>query len=409
LAWLALWATTLGVPFLSDDYVILARHGATGGAAAEQFFRPVFGAVFDGLAWIGGQRTWPFRIAAAVLHLTSALMVRRLVTRLFGSATAGAIACASFLLSPLQLEVTVWIAGLQDALWTAFALAALTLYARGSRPGHWQILGTAALMGLALGSKESAVALVLLLPAIDLARRRFEVTSHGLAYVAFAVTTAAYLGLRSRHVALEPGWLAPMTRYFVKQFVALPYQLFMQPWSTAAVDMPRAIAFVTAAAGIIAVFWTLAVRRTWFGPIAGATVILASTLPLNAYFFVRDDLAAARYLYFPAIGWAVIIATVLPAVFASRRALATGVIAMATGWVILVGINLAPWWRASAIVREMETAGARGDDPAATAARWAEAHRVTVLFRDGIPREHAGVGLFINGYPEFLARIRETP
>jgi hypothetical protein len=404
-AWLALWATTLGVPFLSDDYVLLARHGGTAATSAEQFFRPVFGVVFDALAWIGGQRTWPFRIAAAVLHLASALMVRHLVAVLFESPTAGAIACASFLLSPLQLEVTVWVAGLQDALWTAFALGALTLYARGSRPSSWSILGAAVLVALALGSKETAVALVLLLPAVDLVRRRFDLRAQGPAYLAFALTTGAYLWLRSRHVALEPGWLVPPTRYFVKQFVSVPYQLFTQPWSSAAMTMPAAIAFLTAAGGIVTVCWTLAIRRAWLGPVMGAAVILASTLPLNAYFFVRDDLAADRYLYFPSIGWAVIVATAVPATFASRRALATAVAALAVGWVALIGVNLGPWWQASAIVHHMEAAGLRGEDPAASAARWAAERQVTIVFRDGIPREHAGIGLFINGYPEFLARI----
>jgi hypothetical protein len=54
----------------------------------------------------------------------------------------------------------------------------------------------------------------------------------------------------------------------------------------------------------------------------------------------------------------------------------------------------------------MERAAARGEDPALAAGRRAGELGLVLVTRDGIPRELGGVGLFINGYPEFLARTR---
>jgi hypothetical protein len=404
--WLANAIAAAGVPFLSDDYVLLARYRDSAGHAPQQFFRPVFGVVFWALSAVGGESTWPFRLAAAGLHVGSAFLVSRLTTRVTGSSTAATIGFVVFLLNPLQAEAVVWIAGLQETLWTFLALSALAVHARDDWRPERRIGAVAVLSGLAFGAKETAACLLLLLPALDVVRRRPLDRTRLATYAIVAIEFAAYLALRSRYLSLESGVLGTPTRYAVKQFLVLPYQFYVQPWSTSAIAMPAIVSFATAALGVAGVGWTLIGRRHWRTPIAGAGLILASTLPLTAYFFVRDDLAGARYLYFGAFGWGLLVAAAFTAALRSARTIAAATAVAAVLLAALLHVNLGPWRQAAAIVDDMERAARRGEDAAAAAARTASRIGVPLTIRDGIPREAGGVGLFINGYPEFLARIR---
>jgi hypothetical protein len=406
--WLANAIAATGVPFLSDDYVLLARYRDTAAHAPQQFFRPVFGIVFWALSLVGGESTWPFRVAAAALHVGSALLVSRLTTRVTGSPTAATVGFIVFLLNPLQAEAVVWIAGLQETLWTCLALGALAVHAQDEWPAASRLGAVAVLSGLAFGAKETAACLLLLLPALDVVARRAIDRRRLAIYAIVALEFAVYLAVRSRYLAFESGVLGSPTRYAVKQFVVLPYQFYLQPWSTAAIVMPALVSFATAALGIAGVAWTLIGRRRWRTPVAGAWVILASTLPLTAYFFVRDDLAGARYLYFGAFGWGLIVAAMFAAALRSARAVAAATVVAAVILAALLHVNLSPWRQATAIVEEMERAAIRGEDPAAAATRTAARLGVPLTIRDGIPREAGGVGLFVNGYPEFLARIRDS-
>jgi hypothetical protein len=298
------------------------------------------------------------------------------------------------------------VAGLQEGLWTFLALSALAVHARTEWPSGLRLGAVAILAGLAFGAKETAACLVILLPGLDLACRR---PLDGRALIAYAIVAAelgAYLALRSRYVALEPDVLAAPSRYAVKQFVALPYQLYVQPWSTAAIAMPTAVSFTTAALGIAGLAWTLIGRRRWRVASTGAFVILASTLPLTAYFFVRDDLAGARYLYFGAFGWGLLVWSALAGAMPSARAIGAAAAAIAVWSAALFHVNLRPWRQAADVVRRMELATVDGEDPAVAADRRAAELGIVLVTRDGIPRELGGVGLFVNGYPEFLARTR---
>ena len=407
---LALWGANAiaaaGVPFLSDDYVLLARYQDSAAHAPQQFFRPVFGVVFWALSAVGGESTWPFRLVAAALHVGSSFLVSRLTGRITGSQTAATLGFVVFLLNPLQAEAVVWIAGLQETLWTFLALSALTVHGRDDVRPALRLGAVAVLCGLAFGAKETAACLLLLLPAHDIVTRRPVDRLRLAAYAIVAVEFAVYLALRSRYLALESGVLGMPTRYAIKQFLVLPYQFYAQPWSTAAIAMPAIVSFATAALGIAGLAWTLIGRRHWRTPIAGAFVILASTLPLTAYFFVRDDLAGARYLYFGAFGWGLLVAAAAAAALRSARAVAAATGVTAALLAAALHVNLGPWRQAAAIVDGMEQAATRGEDAEMAAVGAAARLGVTLTTRDGIPREAGGVGLFVNGYPEFLARVR---
>jgi hypothetical protein len=170
--WLANAIATTGVPFLSDDYVLLARYQDSAAHAPQQFFRPVFGVVFRALSVLGGESTWPFRLASAALHIGSAVLVSRLTRRITESPAAATAGFVVFLLNPLQGEAVVWIAGLQETLWTFLALGALAVHAQDDWRPALRLCAVAALSGLAFGAKETAACLVLLLPGLDALTRR---------------------------------------------------------------------------------------------------------------------------------------------------------------------------------------------------------------------------------------------
>jgi hypothetical protein len=408
--WLVVWLPLWQVPFLSDDYVFLHRYRTLAGLVEpQQFFRPVFGVVFWALSTVSGATPWVFHLAGALLHWASGALVYRLSATVFASPAAATVVLLVFVLNPLQLEAVLWISGLQETLWTFFALLALTVHA--SRPlTAASIAATATAMTLALGAKETAICLVVLLPAADGLLYRFRRGPRLLwAYAVFAAIVVVYFVARSQFVAWESEFVASPSRYFLKQFLTQPYRVFAQPWNTAAVEVPAAAKIILAGATILAAYWMLAVRRTWREALAGVAVVLAASLPVYSYFFVSDTLAGARYVYFATAGWGVLVAAAVGAIRDDRvgRVVAAG---LAAALAVALHLNLAPWRTSGQLIVEMEAAGHRGQAPAERAQAWVAERALEVTFRDGIPRDYQGVGIFVNGYPEFLARIeRRNP
>src|SRR5205823_551955 len=97
--------------------------------------------------------------------------------------------------------------------------------------------------------------------------------------------------------------------YFIKQLVAMPYEVFIHPWNRVAVQVGAALlclSALAAVAGTGAAVFRGASGRTLFGPV----VMLSSILPVYTFFYVGPDLAGSRYLYFAAAGWACLVADV---------------------------------------------------------------------------------------------------
>jgi hypothetical protein len=414
LAWAAaLWLTVSlpfwQLPFLSDDYVFLERYGTPAGVVApQQFFRPVFGLVFWAVSAASGAAPWAFHVAGALLHWASGALIYRLAVTLFASRAAATIVVVVFVLNPLQLEAVLWASGLQETLWTFCAWLALTFHTRQPRITAASVAATVTAMTLSLGAKETAVCLGVLLPAADGLLYRFRRGPlMAWAYLAFAAVLVGYLVVRTQFVAWEPGFLATPSRYFLKQFVAQPYRVFAQPWNAQAVAAPAAVAIATVAVAILAAFWLLAVRRAWREAVAGAAIMLAASLPVYGYFFVSDTLAGARYLYFEAAGWGVLVASAIAAVGDERvRRLVAAALCVVLA--LALHLNLAQWRTAGQLVTVMEAAGRRGEPPDRRAQVWASERALDVTFSDGIPRQYRGVGIFVNGYPDFLRRLERA-
>lgn len=407
---LALWLLTVGplvaLPFLGDDYVFLDRYRQLPDALrAGPFFRPLFAVLFFVLARIGDESTVPFHVAGFSLHVASAWFVYVLSHRLFGRTDAAAFSSAIFLLNPLQMEAVVWVSGLQELLWTSFVLAALVVYTGRQELSFWRMMLTLLFMACALLAKETAVASVVLVPAADFALFRMRRGPlRFFAYAAIVLVTLGYLFVRSRATPLEPEYLLTPGRYFVQKFLATPYKFFVQPWNPAVVHVPAIVACGAVVAAFTVVF--LAVVRG-AGPmtLAGPAVILMSTLPVYSYFFVREDLLSARYIYFAAFGWALLITQLLTTLLVRRRVIAAAFTAWVAVMFVVVQVNIRPWRTVGEIVNEVEANLRQGRSPARSAGEWEAKYGKGFEVENGIPTLYRGVYVFANGYPELRSML----
>jgi hypothetical protein len=398
--WLLALLPFVTLPFLSDDYVFLASFRTASDVTKGPFFRPMFAAVFLVLAQVGGEAPLPFHVAALLIHATSAVLVYVLARRLFQRGDVAALAFAVFLLNPLQAEAVLWVSGLQDLLWTGFMLAALVVYT-GSQVLTVTRLGvTVLLVVFSLLSKETAVSFVLLLPLTDWA---FFSMKRGplllIAYSGFVLTLAAYLCVRSRVAAIDTAFYVTPTRYFVQKFLSTPYRFFAQPWNSAAVHVSLAVPCCLTGIVLVACFWAVnrgAGRSTVLGP----AVVLASTLPVYAYFHVAADLRATRYLYFASVGWALLTVHTVKSLPVRRVSFAAVFAATVAVSYLFLQVNLRPWRTAGEIVDAVCGAIISGKPIEAQSAELRKRYGDGLEVIDGVPVTYRGVYLFVNGYPQ---------
>jgi hypothetical protein len=402
-AWLVIAVPLVTFPFLSDDYGFLHAYRSMADATRPfQFYRPGFAAAFVVLGAVGGGSPVPFHVAGFLLHLGSAALVFSLARKFFAAPEPAVVAFVLFLLSPIQLESVLWVSGLQELLWAFFILAAIRCYigARELRPGR--ITAVLALAACGLASKETAVCVVLLLPAADFLLFRFRRGRLlSIAYAGLALELVAYLVIRHRMVPVDEAFFVQPSHYFVKQFLAMPYEIFLHPWNQSAVHVPVAALCLTALAGIGGVFaiaWRGAGARVFAGP----AIVIISTLPVYSLFYVSPELAGSRYLYFATAGFALIVADALTAVVRSRPLWAFCVVVLAIGSVMSLEVNARPWRTAGAFVTALRDGIHDGKAAGDVTREWQARGAAGMSVRDGVPQEYQGVGVLKNSYPEFI-------
>lgn len=404
--WLLTLAPLVALPFLGDDYVFLDRYRHLQDVLwFAQFFRPMFALVFFALARLGSGSPVPFHLAGFLLHAASAWFVYVLSRRLFGRTDAAAFCSTIFLLNPLQMEAVVWVSGLQELLWTFFVLAALVVYTGRQVLSTWRLMLTLLLIACAVLAKETGVASVLLVPAADWALFRMKRGRLLLvAYPAVVLVIIGYLFVRSRVMSLEAGYFVTPGRYFVQKFIATPYKFFVQPWNPAVLHVPRLVLCCTAVLAFTILFFAVTGGT---GPmvLTGPMVIVMSTLPVYSYFFVREDLASARYIYFAAFGWALLVTQLLITLLVHRRIVAGAFAALMVVMFVSLEINIEPWRTAGRIVNDVEMSLRQGRSPERSIDQWQATYGSGFEVKDGIPTAYRGVPVFLNGYLELVTMI----
>jgi tetratricopeptide (TPR) repeat protein len=136
-------------------------------SSVSNYYRPVFTAWSIANFRVFGLDPAGWHMANIVLHAVVSLLVLLLLFELGLSPPVAALATWIFAVHPVHVESVTWIAGAPDILMAGFAMGSLVLWLRSRArrtAGAWAAI--LVLFLLALGSKESAIALIPLVGAI---------------------------------------------------------------------------------------------------------------------------------------------------------------------------------------------------------------------------------------------------
>lgn len=169
---LVAYAPAFNNGFISDDYVILDRLRALRHdplclfAIPPDNFRYTTYICFGLLKGIFGYRPEWFYAFTAVIHIAAAAMLCRYLLLVGGSAVTAGLGALLFAVVQTPQEALMWLSAMNEALLGVFMLGTLLAWLKE------RYALAALLYVLALFSKESAIALLILLPLTDYCRWR---------------------------------------------------------------------------------------------------------------------------------------------------------------------------------------------------------------------------------------------
>lgn len=186
---LALWAyaPALHGAFLFDDnalpFALPEFHKPYMSWVLSSSMRPVLFTTYWLNSWFSGDDPFSYHVLNVVVHVVASglmfVVVRRLLDSQRGDKSAAparsesnllaALAAAIFLLHPVQTEAVAYLAGRSDSLSVMFFLAAFAvfLYRPAAAIGWGRVAAVLALFVAALGSKQDAITLPVLLLLTD--------------------------------------------------------------------------------------------------------------------------------------------------------------------------------------------------------------------------------------------------
>src|SRR5881409_291814 len=334
----------------------------------------------DYLLW--GMKPVGYHLTNLLLHAANAVVfffvVRRLLTRALPSpserghalAVAAGFAALVFAIHPLRVESVAWATERRDVLSGLFYLLTLLSYLRACERGargrrlYWL---SVALFGCALLSKSMAVSLpvvLLILEVYPLRRlggslgwasasaRRVYLEKIPFVLLAAAASALALLAHLSSRAMVSVAHLSALDRlavsayglsfYLWKTVVPLNLSpLYMLPQTV----NPAATPFIVSYGGVLAVTAiALALRRRWPGLPAAWLAYVVVLLPVLGIAQSGPQIAADRYTYLAALGWAILAGAGLLSCWRLSTSSTTGapttwgLAGMATGIVIALGV-----------------------------------------------------------------------
>lgn len=174
---------------------------------AQALYRPLVLATYAVNYAMHGLSTYGYTATNVTLHVAVSVLVFALVREIGGALFAAATAGIVFAVHPVHTEAVTGISGRSELLAALFFLAAILLHHMARRAGPRAFVfraGTLACFGSALLAKESAITLLLVVPAMDAlvpARRQNRETVNGVSrvlmdYVPLVAVALAYLAVR---------------------------------------------------------------------------------------------------------------------------------------------------------------------------------------------------------------------
>jgi len=397
---LALYWPALHIGLLSDDFILFQHASAWDvSQVAPQLFRPLPIFIWAIVLHVGGGPA-TLHLVNIVLHASNAYLAGRIVSGWVPGRWWPTTGALLVLVAPLGPEAVVWSAGTFDLFATLWLLSAV-LIARPSDSTAWSRLQLIAVSVAALLSKETAVVLPLLLLIDGWVRRSLS----RRAVVDIAIVTTFMLVFAAIRVqSATEVETAGVTRYRVQRLVFDSFGALAAPWHADDpwIGVVRPVYALCLIVLIGAFFLNRGPRWASAAGLGGAVWVLASILPLVAFFHVGPQLEGARYLYLGACGWVALLVSAAVdlepryprAVVALRGLVAALIVAGVWG----VREHLRPWIHA-ATARDTVLAAAAADERLRTCA---------VAYVEGLPDAVEGAYLFANGAREALADVGVT-
>ncbi len=271
-----------------------------------------------------------WHLATVGAHVLATSLVLIFAARLLRSAWLGAIAALLFGLYPLHVECVAWVSGVPEVLLTICFLGALLAYQNWRRRRNvWWLAASLVLYAFALLAKETALALVLVLPVYSWLyedgaehgmRKLRNVALQTTPYIALAI---AYLAVRSMvlvavvHPAARPlHWTlltSPAALCFYLRQLFWPFGLsvlydfeLVRVFSWRGVGLPLVLLAVVAALCIHLARRSRLLGLTSVWVMAALAPALAGIAVFQPHDYVHD-----RYLYLPSVATALLITAAL--------------------------------------------------------------------------------------------------
>jgi len=289
----------------------------------------------DPLAPDGGLRAQSFHTLNIVIHAANAVLAFLLIYQLLASASAATVGAALFAIHPLQVESVVWISELRGLLAAFFSLIALLLHCRYRQKGSTRIaLAVFAIVSFVLGalSKPSALTLPVALVALDWFCFRARLPRRWwLAPMAWVVVTLPMMIVAKRiqpdtSVEFVPPVLArlrvaadALTFYIGKLLVPWPLSPSYGRTPQAVIGWRMSNLLWTIPIAITYLVWRY--RSQFRGVTLAAIIAFSSLLPvLGLVPFKGQNFStvADRYMYFPLLGVALAVSSLMTRVTMTR-------------------------------------------------------------------------------------------
>jgi hypothetical protein len=393
-------AAQLGL--LSDDYVLRswARAGNLWGVGSW-FTRPVPLGIWQGLFTLGAGAT-ALHVLNVGLHALNAVLAATVAAQLGLRRVGILITTAVFVWWPTQVEPVLWASGIFDVLVATWMLTAILVCLRWRRHAHrpLDLVVVAVLGGLALFTKESAIALPFLLVILMAPHFRRPWLPSLLPVLVSLACGAGYLIWRLVEKFPIIGTPA-LTRYVLKEQVSRTFGTLAIPFSESVLHAYPYIPIWFALALAVLVFATVAGTRRAAGhtiAIQGLLWCLVAAAPTIGYLLIGPDFEGSRYLYLPALGWGLFLGGLYQAAGEASGGIWKGVagvlIASMCGIALVQQRAAVSHWVSAASERDRILAAGRRVD--------ARGQCRSLVF-EGLPGTHRGAPLFGNGFAEALS------
>jgi len=327
----------LGPDELAD---IFSTHFWDGSDAAGGLYRPLVRLSYHFEYRLFGHNASGYHASNALAHAITCVLIFALVVTLLNSTWFALFVAALFAAHPVHTESVAWIAGRTDIIATLWIVASLLLYARGvtKNSARWH---TASLFCffLALLSKEIALMTPLVVLAITVLKLPQE-TEHSklsrwpwpAAFFAIAIVFVAMrttvLGVRLDAYQPEtsgPGTIALALAVFADYMWKLVFPFTLNAEHETAVPSgfadPMVLAGLVLVVALVAGCYRLRRHKEF---VVGAVVMVVFLGPvLNLV--PLTEVFAERFLYLPALGFAMLLASlVMRTLVRTRRTVPAG-------------------------------------------------------------------------------------